>query len=187
MKAGRAVIAWMSLIALMAGCGPDEPTAVDPPTASPTAVPAVTLTALSTATPVPTVTPSPVPTDTPVPSATPSPTSTPTSVPPTATPEPVLQSGWTSFTTADGLASNYVSSAAMAPGGVLWFGVAGGISRLEHHFAVVFRQHQFALQHVDEFIFLFVPVPQRRGLPRHQGPPEAHHEVRQVPGLRRLR
>src|ERR1019366_8265247 len=40
---------------------------------------------------------------------------------------------------------------------------AGGVARLEHGFAFVLDQHQLAFQHVDEFVFLLVPVPQRGG------------------------
>src|SRR5664279_4839636 len=38
---------------------------------------------------------------------------------------------------------------------------AGGIAGLEHGLAVVLDQHQLAFQHVDEFVFLLVPMPQR--------------------------
>src|SRR5713101_4183022 len=43
---------------------------------------------------------------------------------------------------------------------------ARGVPRLEHSLAVVLCQHQFAFQHVDEFILLLVPVPQGRSRAR---------------------
>jgi ligand-binding sensor domain-containing protein len=36
---------------------------------------------------------------------------------------------WTTYTTDDGLADNYVTSIAVAPDGALWFGTFGGVSR----------------------------------------------------------
>src|SRR5579862_3873597 len=39
---------------------------------------------------------------------------------------------------------------------------ARGIARLEHGLAAVLGQDDFALQHVDELVFLLVPMPQRR-------------------------
>src|SRR5450759_493908 len=43
---------------------------------------------------------------------------------------------------------------------------AGGVAGLEYGFAVVLDQHQLAFQHVDEFVFLLVPMPQRGGRAR---------------------
>src|ERR1700676_3495915 len=39
---------------------------------------------------------------------------------------------------------------------------ARGIARLEHGLAAVFDQHDFAFEHVDQLVFSFMPVPQRR-------------------------
>jgi ligand-binding sensor domain-containing protein len=49
----------------------------------------------------------------------------------TATTRPGLHPGWTTYTTADGLADNYVSSIAVGRDGVLWFGIAGGVTRYD--------------------------------------------------------
>ena len=43
---------------------------------------------------------------------------------------------------------------------------ARGVAGLEHGLAVVLDQHDFAFENIDEFVFLFVPVPQRRGRAR---------------------
>ena len=40
---------------------------------------------------------------------------------------------------------------------------ARGVAGLEHGLAVVLDQHDLAFEHIDELVFLFVPVPQRRG------------------------
>ena len=102
-----------ALVALLAACSSDGPTATPtvPPISTPTAVPTATPTAVpptSTPTAVPTATPTPPPNATPtaVPNATPTavPNATPTAVPtatptavPTATPSPPYAAVWTTL------------------------------------------------------------------------------------------
>jgi hypothetical protein len=60
----------------------------------------------------------------------PSPTGEPTQTPVVcATPPANAYAGWTTYTTADGLASNQVKAVAIGPDGAVWFGTGCGVSR----------------------------------------------------------
>ena len=59
---------------------------------------------------------------------------------------------------------------------------AGGVAGPQHRFAIVLAQGDFAFEHIDEFVFVQMPVPQRRRRARLERA-EIDAELRQPGGV----
>jgi len=115
----RAAISSTVLLALLAACSSitietEYPSESNHATATPTTA-ATENARLTTQTAEPEATSTPLPHVEP-----PTPTENPSQSAPLAPPAPEPRSGWTTYTTADGLADNHVESIAVAPDGALW-------------------------------------------------------------------